>query len=250
MKKVLALMLAMVLVLSLAACGQNNSNSSESAQLNVSSQSESENQTSQTTTSQIMTSNSYDTTSQNETTVLATPSTSYSPSEGFEYESKGDGTCKLTGVGKFNDDTLVIPSVNSSGDKVVEIDEYALYKCKSKTLVISGMTLKTDTSAFSYSNFESVIIDASELTLGDSALENCDDISSITVINSKLTCGEYAFYKVGSDTDISFDNSTISLDKSTFSYGDIKKLKINSCNITYSILLWEVFIVVFWITPN
>ena len=139
MKKTLtsifAFMLALVMVLSLAACGENNSNSSETVQSNVASQSEIEKQAIQTP-SQIMTSNSYDTTSRNETTVLATPSTSYSPSEGFEYESKGDGTCKLTGVGKFNDDILVIPSVNSSGDKVVEIDEYALYKCKSKKIAV------------------------------------------------------------------------------------------------------------------
>ncbi len=40
----------------------------------------------------------------------------------LEYESYGDGTCYLAGMGTFSGNALVIPDTSPTGDKVVEID--------------------------------------------------------------------------------------------------------------------------------
>ncbi len=43
-------------------------------------------------------------------------------SEGLEFDSNGDGTCCLLGMGDCNDTVLVIPPVSPEGDTVTEID--------------------------------------------------------------------------------------------------------------------------------
>ncbi len=53
--------------------------------------------------------------------------TELTPSEGLEFESNGDGTCTITGIGTCTDKNIVIPVESPYGDTVTLIGEYALY---------------------------------------------------------------------------------------------------------------------------
>ena len=61
----------------------------------------------------------------------------FKPSEGLEFESNGDGTCTLKGIGVCSDENLVIPMESPTGDKVTLIDEYAFCNLKD----VSSITL-------------------------------------------------------------------------------------------------------------
>ena len=47
------------------------------------------------------------------------------PSEGLEFESNGDGTCTLVGIGICKDANLVIPTENPDGETLTVIEEDA-----------------------------------------------------------------------------------------------------------------------------
>lgn len=53
--------------------------------------------------------------------------TDLKPSDGLEFESNGDGTCTIVGIGTCTDKELVIPVKSPDGDTVTLIDEYAFY---------------------------------------------------------------------------------------------------------------------------
>lgn len=56
-----------------------------------------------------------------------TVQTDLKPSEGFDFENNGDGTCTIVGIGRCKDKNIVIPNKDPNGDVVTRIGEYALY---------------------------------------------------------------------------------------------------------------------------
>ena len=56
-------------------------------------------------------------------------------SVGLTYQSNGNGTCTLTGIGSCTDACVVIPDQNASGDRVTAIGERALYGAASVAAV-------------------------------------------------------------------------------------------------------------------
>lgn len=159
-------------------------------------------------------------------------SVKYEPSVGLEFTSNGDGTCSITGIGSFNSETLVIPESAPYGETVSSVDEYALYKCEAKKLVISGLSIKIKGSGLSTCDFEEIIIDSSNVEFDDSSASYCDDVTSLTINNSTVSFGEYSFYKVGDDAVVSFENSKIKANSSAFSTCSFKSLSMNNCEIT------------------
>ena len=86
-------------------------------------------------------------------------------SVGLVYESNGDGTCTLTGIGTCEDTDVVIPSKSPAGDTVTEIGEEAFY----------GNT-----------TIESVTIPASVTFLYGGAFFKCAKLASVTVPGGAL----------------------------------------------------------------
>lgn len=78
-------------------------------------------------------------------------------SEGLEYESNGDGTCIVLGMGTFEGTELVIPPVSPHGDAVTEIDA----------------------SAFAGEAFTSVSFPATLTYIGRRAFNGCSSITDV-----------------------------------------------------------------------
>ena len=71
-------------------------------------------------------------------------------SEGFVFESNGDGTCDLKGIGLCKDTDIVIPEKSPEGDVVTKIDEYAFYDAEDIASIIIYFPLKRRQKAGRY----------------------------------------------------------------------------------------------------
>ena len=96
------------------------------------------------------------------TVVLGSANATYSPvyvkySAGLEFESNGDGTCIVLGMGECTDTELVIPPVSPENDKVVEIDG----------------------SAFAGEAITSVSFPATLESIGRRAFNNCASLTDV-----------------------------------------------------------------------
>ena len=56
-------------------------------------------------------------------------------SGGLEFESRGDGTCAVVGIGECTDADIVIPEKSSDGDKVMSIGNSAFFDCTGLTSI-------------------------------------------------------------------------------------------------------------------
>jgi len=92
-------------------------------------------------------------------------------SEGLEFESNGDGTCTITGIGTCTDEILVIPAKSPAGDTVTLIAEYAFQECEEfKYVVLANSTVTVDEYAFQSCELETLIVSDSEIEISDRAL--------------------------------------------------------------------------------
>ena len=81
------------------------------------------------------------------------------PSEGLVFESNGNGTCSLSGIGTCTDKRIVIPTTSPSGDSVTAIAPSAFVGCES---------------------FETVFIPATVKIIGVDAFKNCSALQGVT----------------------------------------------------------------------
>lgn len=88
-------------------------------------------------------------------------------SQGFEFESNGDGTCTLTKIGTCNDTDIVIPEKSPAGDMITMIAEYAFYGAEDiNSIVLAGRTMELDKKAFQSCETEKIIITGCDLVVG------------------------------------------------------------------------------------
>ncbi|MBP3375184.1 MAG: leucine-rich repeat domain-containing protein [Clostridia bacterium] len=64
-------------------------------------------------------------------------------SEGLEFRSNYNGTCRVYNIGECTDNYIVIPLVSPSGDKVVAIADNAFENCASVTAILIQDNVKT-----------------------------------------------------------------------------------------------------------
>lgn len=77
--------------------------------------------------------------------------TNLEPSEGLEFESNGDGTCTITGIGTCTEQNIVIPLESPAGDTVTLIGQYALYSLEDvDSITLANYTYEVDENAFQY----------------------------------------------------------------------------------------------------
>lgn len=158
--------------------------------------------------------------------------TDLKPSEGFEFESNGNGTCTITGIGTCTDQDIVIPLESPDGDTVTLIGKYALYSLENvNSITLVNYTYEVDKNAFQYGEFTTVNILGGSPVINKSAFSSCEDLVSISFSDCNIQVDEYAFYSCGKDADVTFSNCTGVIEENVFQYGDFSSLTISNCKL-------------------
>ena len=158
--------------------------------------------------------------------------TDLEPSEGFEFESNGDGTCTITGIGTCTDEDIVIPLESPAGETVTLIKKYALYSLENvNSITLVNYTYEVDENAFQYGEFKAVNIIGGSPVINKSAFSSCEDLTSISFSDCNIQADKYAFYNCGKDADVSFSNCTGVIEENAFQYGDFSTLTISNCEL-------------------
>lgn len=159
--------------------------------------------------------------------------TDLEPSAGLEFESNGDGTCTITGIGTCTDQNIVIPLESPEGDTVTLIGEYALYALENvDSITLVNYTYEVDENAFQYGEFTAVNIIGGSPVINQSAFSSCEDLTSISFSDCNIQANKYAFYSCGKDADVTFSNCTGVIEENAFQYGDFLSLTISNCELT------------------
>ena len=244
MKKILVMLIIITcMMLSVAACGsdsqikKNEHTSVVKTESSVKSEDDKEtsvNNTSINNTSEKAVTDIKSASEANETNAELTAEAEYEKlkeSEGFEFESNGDGTCTLKQIGNCSDKDIVIPGKSPSGDKVTKIAEHAFYNAEDiDSIIFAGKTMKLDKKAFQSCEVKKSVIPGCELNIDENAFSYCDDMKEVYISNSKLEVEEYAFYDAGKKMNVTIKNCNGILGKKGFQSGGIKDLTISGCS--------------------
>ena len=85
-----------------------------------------------------------------DTTTVPPESESKAPADDLLFESNGDGTCSVTGIGGYTDPDLIMPAESPDGDTVTEIGEFAFEGCEFiETVYLPSGLKKIEKGAFS-----------------------------------------------------------------------------------------------------
>lgn len=151
-------------------------------------------------------------------------------SEGFKFESNGDGTCTITGIGVCTDKDIVIPEKSPAGDIVTLIDKYAFMSIEDvDSITLVNYIYKVDKYAFQYGEFTTLKIIGGSPTIGESAFSSCEDLTSVLFSDCDIQIDKYAFFSCGKKADVSFSNCTGFIDKHAFEYSDFMNLSMQNC---------------------
>ncbi|MDE7212017.1 MAG: leucine-rich repeat domain-containing protein, partial [Lachnospiraceae bacterium] len=158
--------------------------------------------------------------------------TDLEPSYGLKFESNGDGTCKIVGIGVCADKDIVIPTESPAGDTVTSIGKQAFWGLEDvDSITFVNYDYKIEKGAFQYGEFTSINFLGGNPLIGESAFSSCDDLASITFESCNIQADEYAFYSCGKDADITFSNCSGFLDERAFQYGDFLSLSVCNCTL-------------------
>lgn len=105
------------------------------------------------------------------------------PSEGLVFESQGDGTCYVTGMGTCTDENLWIPETSPSGDSVIWVGTGAFSgNTKIKTLTLPACVIRIDDSAFENCTQLTAVYGCEGLkAIGKTAFMGCTALSEFAV---------------------------------------------------------------------
>lgn len=239
MKKIIMILVTMSMILSLVACG--NSKETGSSETDIENNSTVANELTEKVSEQESENNATDTSNSKEdvensnSSLELTVEADYEnlpESQGFEFESNGDGTCTLKKIGSCSDKDIVIPEKSPAGDTITMIAEYAFYGAEDiNSIVIVGKTMELDQKAFQSCEVEKIVITGCDLTVGENAFSYCDDVSEVYISNSKLDMEAYAFYDTGKDMGVKIINCTGVLDDKAFQSCGVGELIINGCTL-------------------
>lgn len=244
-KRFLVTLMAMCMVLSLAACGNNSGDNG--SEVPVSSEDGEEDANEEVTEDTEKKEHSDDASNSEESKeqessdeqqtsnqdfVVDSEYANLPESEGFVFESNGDGTCAITGMGGCSDEEIVIPQESPEGDVVTMIGESAFYNTEDiKTIVLAGKTIEIDEKAFQSCDIEKIIITGCDVSIGEYAFSYCENVTDIYVSNSTINVDGYAFYECGNDISVQIENCTGTLDKTAFQSSAILGLSIKASTL-------------------
>lgn len=103
-------------------------------------------------------------------------------SKGLLFESLGDGTCVVSGIGTCRDSLIILPEKSPAGETVVGIGAYAFRNCSFlKGIELTAAIHSIGAYAFYGSGLEAVLIPAETLAIGEYAFCGCYSLGAIEV---------------------------------------------------------------------
>ncbi len=158
--------------------------------------------------------------------------TSIQESEGFVFESNGDGTCTIKDKGECKDKDIVIPENSPDGDIVTRIEEMAFSNSKDiNSIIIENKTIELDDNAFELCEVKNIIIRNCDITIGEYAFGHCDDVEKIEISNSTINLEKYAFYNTGEDASIIITDCSGKIKEDAFQTSGVTSLTIEGCDM-------------------
>lgn len=104
-------------------------------------------------------------------------------SKGLLFESMGNGTCLVSGIGSCRDSVLLLPEKSPEGDTVIGIGNYAFRGCTQlKGIELTPNIRTIGAYAFYGSSLESVTVPAETVSIGEYAFCGCYSLRSIDVL--------------------------------------------------------------------
>ena len=152
---------------------------------------------------------------------------------GLEFESNGDGTCVIVGIGTCTGGDVVIPKKSPDGDLVTGIGRFAFSDCDSiSSLTISDSEITIAECAFyECAKLVSVTIEDSTVEIGESAFCGSDAVK-LVIEQSEVELGYMSFYECKSLSAVSAEDSVVTFCDSAFSCSGIETLDIEDCSVT------------------
>ena len=153
-------------------------------------------------------------------TTAVTTAAPLKESVGLAFQSNGDGTCSVSGIGDCTDADVVIPTLSSSGDTVTAIKERAFKNCTTvESVFIPGTVRSVGRFAFyDCDGLTSVVVSDGVRTLGEDAFHGCEKLSSLSLGCDVSGFGENCFYHCKSLTSFEIPSGVKTVANSTF-YG-------------------------------
>jgi hypothetical protein len=106
-------------------------------------------------------------------------------SKGLYFESNGDGTCALSGIGDCDDTFIIVPMESPDGDVVVEVGANAFKNCASiKGIEFPESLSRIGAYAFYGSSIREIEIPSHVKEIGNYAFAGCKYLTSIDVERS------------------------------------------------------------------
>ena len=124
-----------------------------------------------------------------------TESETLPPSEMLAFRSNGDGTCRLTGMGKCRDTHVVVPAYSPDGDRVTEIGEGAFQSNNRLVSMIlpSGITAIPAECFYYCKKLEAVSLPEGVEVIGERAFEGCSALTRVELPSTLRRLEEHAF---------------------------------------------------------
>ncbi|MBE6662092.1 MAG: leucine-rich repeat domain-containing protein [Ruminococcaceae bacterium] len=103
-------------------------------------------------------------------------------SKGLLFESLGDGTCVVSGIGSCTDALVVLPEKSPAGDLVIGIGDYAFRNCSTlRGIELTAAIRSIGAYAFYGSAIEALRIPSETVRIGEYAFCGCYSLSAIDV---------------------------------------------------------------------
>lgn len=103
-------------------------------------------------------------------------------SKGLLFESLGNGTCVVSGIGSCKDSIIILPEKSPVGDTVIGIGAYAFRGCELlKGIELTAAIRSIGAYAFYGSGLEAVLIPAETTSIGEYAFCGCYSLGAIEV---------------------------------------------------------------------
>ena len=152
------------------------------------------------------------------TTLTATYEKAVKYSEGLEFASNNNGSCRVIGIGTCTDTDIVIPPLSPNGDSVTMIETCAFKDCANLTSVkIPDSVTSMGGNVFQdCSSLTSVVISNNAKDIGYMTFSDCTSLTSIVIPDSVTRIGKYAFSGCKNLASVVIGNGVTSIEDSAF----------------------------------